>query len=90
MRYHKSTNSLDSLVKRQDVQMLKHLPKNLSSKLSVETENLLNEDYVIDECLTHPTYPFPVRCTIWTHLSSPQLVALGIASRIYLHRMLKR
>jgi hypothetical protein len=59
MRYYKSANSLDSLVKRQDVQILKHLPKNFGTKVSVETRdllNVLNQGYMIHECLTHPTY----------------------------------
>ena len=68
MRYYKSANSLDSLVKRQDVQILKQLPKNSGTKLSVENEGwpnvetgdllaVLNQGYVIHECLAHPTYP---------------------------------
>jgi hypothetical protein len=63
MRYYKSANSLDSLVKRQDI----HLPKNFGTKLSIENEgwpsvetgnmlSVLNQGYVIRECLTHPTY----------------------------------
>jgi hypothetical protein len=38
MRYYKSANSLDSLVKRQDVQTLKYLPKNFDTKLFVKNE----------------------------------------------------
>jgi hypothetical protein len=73
MRYYKSANSLDSLVKRQDVQILKHLPKNLSTNLSVETGDLLtvlNQGYMIHARLTHPTYP--LSCP-FHHIDTPFL-----------------
>jgi hypothetical protein len=81
MRYYKSANSLDSLVKRQDVQILKHLPKNLSTNLSVENEGwlnvetgdlltVLNQGYMIHARLTHPTYP--LSCP-FHHIDTPFL-----------------
>jgi hypothetical protein len=98
MRYYKSTNSFDPLVKRQDVQILKHLPKNLGTKLFVENEGwlnvetgglltVLNQGYMIHARLTHSAYP--LSCP-FHHTDTRQVVALGTASRKDLHRVLQR